>query len=95
LLDRPQPLGILPSYWFWRDPETSRLASWLLAPLAGVTVLVLMLAWSFNPIVGGLVGALLIVLANGLLEKYVRRQAIKRRALAASQEPGDRDGSTD
>lgn len=84
LLDRPQPLGILPTYWFWRDPETSKLARWLMAPLAGVTVLVIVLASNFHPLVAGLVAASVMVLANGLLERYVRHQATKRRALAAS-----------
>src|SRR5690606_659183 len=84
LLDRPQPLGILPTYWFWRDPETSKLGRWLMAPLAGATVLVVVLASSFHPLVAGLVAASVMVLATGLLEKYVRHQATKRRVLAAS-----------
>jgi hypothetical protein len=75
LLDRPQRLGILPTRWFW--DENWHLVRWGFGALAAVTYLVLSLI-SPHPIVGGLIAGAVIVLANGLLEKYVRRQAMKR-----------------
>lgn len=56
-----------------------------MAPLAGLGVLIVMFL-DPHPLVAGLVVAIALTLANGLLEKYVRRQAIKRRAL---REAGD------
>jgi hypothetical protein len=88
LLDRPQRLGILPSYWFWKQ-ENPPAIRWGFALLAAVTVyLTVMLADSV--ITAAIIPPLVLLLAQGLLEKYVRRQAMKRRALTdgASGRPG-------
>lgn len=76
LLDHPQRLGILPTKWFWRG-ENWRRARWLLfIPLfivfaaANATGSIL-LAVAAPPIA--------LALMTGLLEKYIRHQALKRR----------------
>ena len=83
LLDRPQPLGILPTQWFWRQ-EHAPVIRWGFALLAGVTVLVTV-ALTDSVIVAGLVPPLVLLLANGLLEKYVRQQVAKRRVELAER----------
>jgi hypothetical protein len=80
LLDRPQRFGILPTWWFWRDRKNWRMVGWGFGIIAAVTNVILAIVQP-HPLIGGLVAGLVIILANGLLEKYVRRQAVKRRAL--------------
>jgi hypothetical protein len=78
LLDRPQPLGFLPMWWFWNNPENWRLVGGAFAILAVITLVAL----NFVPLPSlakAAIAGLTIILANGLLEKYVRRQAMKRR----------------
>jgi len=38
LLDRPQKLGILPTWTFWNRRDVWQRARWFVAPVAGVTV---------------------------------------------------------
>jgi hypothetical protein len=83
LLDHPQPLGILPTRWFWNDRKNWRLVSWAFGILVFVTLVildVLGLHWLAN--VAIIVTVLF--LAQGLLEKYIRHQALKRRPLVAT-----------
>jgi hypothetical protein len=87
LLDRPQRLGILPTWWFWNDRKNWRLVRWPFA--IAVAALVFTLGVLSLPLpleLGILLGTY--VLALGSVEKYVRRQAMKRRALA-EREPTD------
>jgi hypothetical protein len=90
LLDHPQPLGILPTWWFWNDRKNWRLVGWGFGLLAAIVVLVLPI-FHLHPLVGGAIAAAVVVLANGLLEKYIRRQALKRRALADAALAGEKD----
>jgi hypothetical protein len=69
LLDRPQPLGFLPTWWFWN---------------------VTLVALNFVPLPSlakAVIAGSTIILANGLLEKYVRRQAMKRRRVLTGDVP--------
>lgn len=86
LLDHPQRLGFLPTWWFWNDRKNWRLVGWAFGVLAAITSIVLLIV-APPPLVGGLIAGAVIILANGLLEKYIRREAMKRRALAAGGEP--------
>jgi|SRR5690606_10147241 len=87
LLDRPQPLGFLPTWWFWNNRENWRLVGWMFAILAVATLVAL----EFVPLPSlakAAIAGSTIILANGLLEKYVRHQAMKRRrALAEGDVP--------
>lgn len=96
LLDVPQPLGILPTRQFWRDPENNRLAGLPLGVLGGLLVIAISLLgppwW-----VGGLVAAAGVWLMLGLFERYIRYAARKRfrsrpkpAVLAESREASDR-----
>lgn len=85
LLDRPQRLGILPTQWFWKQ-ENSPIIRWGFALLAGLTVWITV-ALTDSILVAGLVPPLVLLLANGLLEKYIRQQALKRRR--ALEQPDD------
>jgi hypothetical protein len=83
LLDHPQPLGILPTLWFWNDRANWRRVSWAFGTL-GFIITIAVFFSHLHPLIAGLVAGLTMALAIGLLEKYVRHQAVKRRALAES-----------
>lgn len=81
LLEQPQPLGILPTWWFWNNRENWRLVRWpfailVFALLTILAVLSLPLAVELAALVG------VFCLSLGGLEKYVRLRALERRALA-------------
>jgi hypothetical protein len=84
LLNHPQRFGILPTKWFWRGDNWRR-ARWLLfIPL----VLVFAAAKATGNILAMvLVPPIAMVLLTGLLERYVRRQALKRRTALEQTEP--------
>jgi hypothetical protein len=91
-LETPQVLGILPTLHFWNRRDVWKSGRWLFAPLAGASALMTGLAstavdpW-LVPLVG-LASGLPVVLAHGLLERYVRRRVRERaRAAAASPSP--------
>lgn len=86
LLDRPQRLGVLPTWWFWNDRENWRKVGWAFAILAAAMNIVLMV---IDPplLIGLAIISVVMVLAIGVLEKYVRRQALRRRELAARSDP--------
>ena len=80
LLDRPQRLGVLPTWWFWNDRRNWRKVGWAFAILAAATNIILLVVQP--PLLHGLaIVTGVMILAIGLLEKYVRHQALKRRAL--------------
>ena len=80
LLDRPQRLGILPSYWFWGRKENYRHIRWPQAILAGVFIFIWGIIPKSLPLwLSALVPGVAIVLALGLFERYIRRRAIARR----------------
>lgn len=80
LLDRPQRMGILPSYWFWNRKENYQHIRWPQAIMAGLLIFI----WGIIPKelplwLSALVPGVAIVLALGLFERYIRRRAIARR----------------
>jgi hypothetical protein len=94
LLDRPQPLGFLPTRRFWQDPENQRLAGPPFAILVGVLIVVISLLdltwWA-----AGLVFLGTMLLMQGFFEHYIRRAAARRfrsgpepAALIEDSEPG-------
>ncbi|MFO7563053.1 MAG: hypothetical protein R6X02_10460 [Enhygromyxa sp.] len=78
LLERPQPLGILPTRWFWNERENWREVGWMFGLLAMGTVMLLSFI-SLPPLASVLLAPSVIILANGLLERYIRRKALERR----------------
>jgi hypothetical protein len=91
LLDRPQRLGILPTWWFWNDRENWRHVGWAFGALVVVMSIVLLFV-ELSPLVAGLIAGSTILLAQGLLEKYVRRQVIARRRLASAEALDELEG---
>jgi hypothetical protein len=93
LLEKPQRFGIVPTLWFWNDKETLRLVRWPVAMWLFVLIVV-MSALPLHPAV--MIPTFMVVyfLGLGSLEKYVRHQALKRRALAesAAADVGDPSG---
>lgn len=86
LLDRPQRLGFLPTWWFWNDYERQRLTMPLIATIAvPLTLLFLFLmAWLQLPVWLFLVfGTVWPHLVLGLVERRVRRE-LRQRALEGS-----------
>lgn len=83
-LDRPQRLGIVPTFAFWNQPEVWRHARGLAATAAAVWVVVAgaLLSGTMPPLMLGLVGALGMVVLLGLLERHVRRGMRARAQLA-------------
>jgi hypothetical protein len=94
LLDRPQPLGFLPTRQFWRDPENARLAGppvALALPILSILAILLSPTWW----IAGLAAAASVVLMQGLLERYIRHAArrrfrLPRAKLAQHSNPPDR-----
>lgn len=85
LLERPQWLGIVPTPRFWRDTENWRLVRWPFAIFSAVLVIVLSLIGP-HPLVAGLIAGGTLALVLGSFERYIRKQAMNRRALAESTE---------
>lgn len=86
LLAKPQPLGILPTWWFWTDPENWELVARGIMPFYVVVTLVALFVMP-HPVLA--LGAPLVALwlSLGVLERYIRRQALRRRELADESEP--------
>jgi len=83
LMDRPQRFGILPTRWWWRQPASRRLLVWVFPPLT-LAALLLGAQLGVHPIATAAILLVVLTIAEGLLEKYIRRQAMRRRALVAS-----------
>lgn len=92
LLDRPQPLAILPSWWFWNERDNWALIKVPFIGLASITLAVVILLdlplWA-----AFVVSDVVLWLGLGLFERYIRRSARRRfrlrptEALAASSAP--------
>lgn len=80
LLEHPQPLGVLPTWWFWTDRASLRLLGPGFGALAVLTLVALGLL-SMHSLVGGIIAGVGIVLTSGMLEKRAREQAIERSLL--------------
>ena len=81
-LETPQRLGILPTLHFWNRRDVWQSGRWVIAPVAGASALFTGLAWtvvspSLVPLVG-LASGVPVILAHGLLERYVRRRLRER-----------------
>lgn len=82
LLSTPQRLGILPTWWFWNDPERQR----LLMPLSLATALplgplVVLATVKLGLSIWVLYAVLLVIyptLLMGLVERHIRRQLGRR-----------------
>ncbi|MCY0991975.1 hypothetical protein OV203_32860 [Nannocystis sp. ILAH1] len=86
LLDRPQRLGFLPTYWFWSDPEREVLLRPLIAAIALpltplLFFMMVKLQWPMWTLIA--VSGLWPSLVCGLVERHVRAE-LRRRALAAA-----------
>lgn len=94
LMDSPQRGGILPTRWFWTDRRNRRVVAWLHASIAFITIVIVHVVGA-HPILAGVSLLITLPLAQGLLERYVRRQATKRRIMAersSSPALGEGDG---
>jgi hypothetical protein len=85
LMSSTQRLGFLPTRWFWKDKRNRRLVAWLYGAVAFVTIEIGAHIGA-HPLIVGASLLLTLPLAEGLLERYVRRQVMKRRALAEPDE---------
>lgn len=82
LLDRPQRLGVLPTYWFWNDKERQRLVVPLVALVAlPVSPLLFFLTVKLElSILFLLVGSSLYPYwVMGLVERHIRKELRRRR----------------
>ena len=90
LMDKPQPLGFLPTWWFWRELYRERrfrvLMAVLTLPAWGLTLA----WWTF---IGNsfLAPVLLVYLVEGLVEKLVRREIVRRRTALLAEPSLGRD----
>lgn len=82
LLERPQRLGILPT--FWNDHDNWKLVYWPFAGFVFASALILAALSLPCAVEFGLFLATYSLLL-GSVEKYVRRQALKRRELADAE----------
>jgi hypothetical protein len=84
-----QPLGFLPSMWFWNRPEHWRLVRWPFAGLAVLLILIVSLT-GVPALAAGLLTSASLTLTLGLLERYIRAQAEAGRRLRAGTPDGNR-----
>ena len=85
LVDRPQRLGILPTWSFWKQvPE--RVKQPIVYTGFTVTLGTVLFSGFSGPLVGGIAGVGGMLLSLGLVEKYIRHQVAKRRERAAALE---------
>lgn len=91
---RPQPLGVLPTLWFWREvraeqPGVGVFAGLFMGVFATVGGRVLLGAGVSLPV--ALVATLCLpLLGLGLIERWLRRRVIRRRrALARGESRGE------
>lgn len=74
LVDRPQRLGMMPTWWFWNDRDNWRLVRAPFAMLAAVAVVAVNLL-DLPIALAAIVASAAIFLAMGVLERFVRRKA--------------------
>lgn len=87
LLDRPQRLGIIPTWWFWQDKANWRIARVPVLLIMEAAVLAVLLAGLSLPYyVLALIPTLVLMLTLGLLERYIRRRTTKHGALPEPSE---------
>lgn len=94
LMSRPQPLGVLPTLWFWRELRTERPLLSMLVGLFmgafGVSASLTFLAAGVSVPMGFIATLSLPYFALGILERCLRRAVLRRRrALAQSDSPGE------
>lgn len=82
LPDRPQRLGFLPSYGFWRQEEVNDL-TWVPRVIYVALVIFAMAMSDLPAYLVGLGIVVLMIVPHGLFERYVRRRA---RALRAAED---------
>lgn len=80
MIEHPQRLGVLPTWWFWTDRHSLRLVGPGFGVIPAVTLVALGLLGMHSLVGGGLAGAGVVLIA-GLLEKRGREQAIERSLL--------------
>ena len=87
LVDRPQRLGILPTWSVWRERANWDLVRWPCTILAAAAI-ALVAALGPTVVVAALIPILAIVLPLGLFERHIRRRALARRSsLPAHRRP--------
>jgi hypothetical protein len=77
LVAKPQRLGIVPTWWFWSDPDNWALVRGPAAVLVGVITFAVAIA-GLPPLLAAIVAPLTFLCAVGLLERYIRH-AVGRR----------------
>jgi hypothetical protein len=83
-LETPQRFGLLPTLNFWNRRDVWKSARWLTAPVTGASMLATaIIAPAVDPWMVSLVGlacGVPVILAHGLLERYLRRRLRERRS---------------
>lgn len=87
LLDHGQPLGFLPTWWFWRNKDNVKLVRWPLRIAIGAAFL-LGLALDASWWVMGLLPVVFIVGSVGFIERFIRHRALERRSTVAQIDDG-------
>jgi hypothetical protein len=75
LADRPQRLGILPTWWFWNDRRNWRLIMWLVIPTMLVVAATVDLL-GVGTLALALTPALVVTVSLGLIERTIRRRLV-------------------
>lgn len=92
LMDKPQPLGFLPTWWFWRELYREQRFRTLMALLT-LPAWGLILVWWTYVGTSFLIPVLLLYVAEGIVEKFVRREIVRRRKRASLGRPSPQLGT--
>ena len=76
LTAHPQRFGIVPTWWFWGDPDNWALVRGPAAVLVGVITFAVGLS-GLPLALAAILAPLSFLLAVGLLERYIRREAAR------------------
>lgn len=90
LVSRPQPLGLMPTLWFWGKKENYRKGAPFILGINTLLYTFVLSQLSLGAVGGGLAGGASVLLSFGLFERFVRwRVAVRRKRLAAATPQDD------
>jgi hypothetical protein len=91
LVDRPQRLGFLPTWSFWKDQDVSYVQIPIWA--AALPLMVLAVIFGGSGVAVAMVPGTVMVIGLGLLERHIRREVVRRQRAVTEPLPALRDSA--